>query len=104
MSVNLGTIETFPNPSMDKPQALKILEESAEVFSAWENLCTDAHNNVLCRINCPYFDCCGAVEKIADECADVITAVANLLAALDITDAQPVMQRCVRRNRQRGRM
>ena len=104
MPVNLGTIETFPNPSMDKPQALKILEESAEVYSAWENLCTDGHGAVMCRDNCQHFKFCSTVDRLADECADVITAVANLLAALDITDAQPVMQRCVQRNRQRGRI
>ena len=104
MPVKLGTIETFPNPSIDKPQVLKIGEECMEVFSAWENLCTDGHGTVMCRDNCQHFKFCSTVDRLADECADVITAVANLLDALDIHDAQPAMQRCVRRNQQRGRM
>lgn len=34
MAVKIGTVKTFPNVIPDKAQALKVLEEAAEVFGA----------------------------------------------------------------------
>lgn len=36
MSVTIGTVETFRVVRPNKEQALKVVEEAAEVFSAWE--------------------------------------------------------------------
>lgn len=35
-SVNIGEVATFPNALPGKEQALKVLEEAAEVFGAWQ--------------------------------------------------------------------
>lgn len=34
-SVKIGEVATFPDAKADKAQALKVLEEAAEVFGAW---------------------------------------------------------------------
>lgn len=36
MAVKLGTVQTFADVRPDKAQALKVLEEAAEVFGAWQ--------------------------------------------------------------------
>lgn len=36
MAVEIGTVQTFPDVKPDKAQALKVLEEAAEVFGAWQ--------------------------------------------------------------------
>ena len=38
MTVLIGSVETFPGARSDKEQALKVLEEAAEVFGAWQVL------------------------------------------------------------------
>lgn len=35
-SVSIGEVATFPGAKADKAQALKVLEEAAEVFGAWQ--------------------------------------------------------------------
>ena len=66
----LGEVRTFPNVRADKEQALKPLEEAAEVFSAWES----------------WTECCGSTDQILEEIADCITACCNLAAALGCED------------------
>ena len=41
MAVEIGTVQTFPDVKPDKAQALKVLEEAAEVFGAWQLLQLD---------------------------------------------------------------
>lgn len=78
-----------------KHQVIKILEEAAEVYSAWEKY--DTYDGVI------YYE--GDVSEIADECADVIQASLNMMYALgmDKCGIETAMNRCLNRNKQRGR-
>lgn len=88
--VNIGEVATFPAVKPDKAQALKVLEEAAEVFGAWQ---------VFDDYEPPSF----FAEAVLDECADVIQATCNLVAALGVTDLAPYMEECRMRNEKRGR-
>ena len=104
MSVTIGTIDTFPNPKADKAQVLKIGEECMEVFSAWEGWqgCLNADSS-----DCKEWACdrsCIFRKQLVDECADVIQATCNLLAALGVDDMRAAMQACRARNVERGRL
>lgn len=96
MAIKIGEVHTFPNPECSKAQVVKILEESAEVFSAWEmyhGWPTDDETAIaLLR------------GRVVDECADTIMAVCNLIAALGVDDMRESMRECEQRNRERGRM
>lgn len=85
MAVEIGTVQTFSDVKPDKAQALKVLEEAAEVFGAWQLGDEDAGHLLY-------------------ECADVIQATCNLLAAYGVTDFTGFMDACRRRNEERGRM
>lgn len=92
----LGEIRPFPAIKADKAQATKILEESSEIFSAWENysralLDADAQEAALSK------------QDLLDECADAIMAISNMIFALGVTDFAPYMRKCFRRNEERGR-
>lgn len=84
-------IKTFPDCKANKAQALKILEEAAEVYSAWEDFKND---------DFMYLD---HIQDITEELADVIQAACNFLAALGIEDASKAMEQCYLRNKRRGR-
>ena len=90
-SVNIGEVATFPNALPGKEQALKVLEEAAEVFGAWQAFNADQDGNT------------SAIFLLLDECADVIQAVSNLVAALNVVDFAPYMDACRERNEKRGR-
>lgn len=91
--MKLGNVKPFPNAAPTKAQALKVLEEAAEVVEAWKD----------------YRDCVslgfkrGLLEMTIDEIADTIQASCNLAAALGVTDLTPYLARCEERNRRRGR-
>ena len=86
--VRVGSVRRFDHDAPDKAQALKPLEEAAEVFGAWQaNVATDTRR-----------------ERILAECADVIQATLNLVAALGVEDFCPYMKACELRNRERGRI
>lgn len=72
-------------PDAPKAQALKLLEEAAEVYGAWQ-LNSDTY--------------------VLNECMDVVQAVVNLLAALGFTqeDVNAAIERCNKRNQERGRL
>lgn len=89
-SVNIGEVATFPAVKADKAQALKVLEEAAEVFGAWQALDTGECSS------------CKRVD-VLNECADVIQAVANLIYAMGERDFAPYMNACRERNEKRGR-
>lgn len=95
MAVEIGTVQTFDRVKPDKAQALKVLEEAAEVFGAWQ-LWEDAD------------DCIGddafVCACLMAECADVIQATCNLLAAYGVRDFTAYMESCRKRNVERGRM
>lgn len=87
-------IATWYTGCSGKEQAMKVLEEAAEVFSAWEKTCLPI---VQFGGGSP-FD--GA---LADEIADVITAACNLARMYGL-DMHSAMERCAERNRDRGRL
>ena len=76
------SFDKFDTP---KAQALKPLEEAAEVFGAWQM---------------------GGGTGLLDECMDVVQAVVNLLDAEGFTqeDVDAAIERCNERNRERGRL
>ena len=90
-SVKIGEVATFPGVKADKAQALKVLEEAAEVFGAWQAFKADKDGNT------------SAIFSLLDECADVIQAVANLIDAMGERDFAPYMDDCRERNEKRGR-
>lgn len=104
MPLNIGEVTTFPNPKADKSQVLKIAEEYSEIFSAWENL--QEVKEMYHLGNASYSGLQFAIKKLVDECADLFTATANLLVALNVDDLQMerAMQDCKQRNRDRGRL
>lgn len=94
MAVKLGTVQTLTDVRPDKAQALKVLEEAAEVFGAWQlwdDLDPDEKRDGF------------SVACLMSECADVIQATCNLLAAYGVTDFTGFMEGCRKRNEQ-GRL
>ena len=87
--VRVGSVRRFDRVEADKAQALKPLEEASEVFGAWQSTHLPEGRRR---------------EQILDECADVVQATLNLVAALDVEDFRPYMKACERRNRERGRI
>lgn len=85
----LLNLQTFREVSDSKAQALKPLEEAAEVFGAWQGR-DDAHD----------------AHGLIDECMDTVQAVTNLLAAVGATqgDVDAAIERMDGRNRDRGRL
>ena len=102
MSVRIGEVATFPGVRADKAQIVKIAEEEHEIFSAWERLqqAKRAHKYA----HTPYEEIEYAKRLLVDECADCITAICNLLAALSVDDMRGAMTECEQRNRERGRL
>lgn len=84
--IKLGNVRPFPGVQPTKEQALKALEEAAEVFGAWQRYGADDWKDVL-----------------LDEIADCIQACCNLAASLGVTDMTTHLARCEERNRKRGR-
>ena len=109
MSVIIGEVETFPATHANKAQVVKILEESAEVFAAWQAIdkCTEYYDGYQCSMynggTCDARTECTYVDNLKAECADVIQAVSNLLDALGVDDMRGEMKACEQRNRDRGR-
>lgn len=94
--VKIGDVETFREIDADKAQALKVLEEAAEVFGAWQVLEEPDYSDDG--------DVSAFVDDILNECADVIMATCNMISALDVDDFTPYMEACRKRNEERGRM
>ena len=103
--IKLGGVRTFPNVKPDKAQALKVLEEAAEVFGAWQ-VVESYDADSLSELYTPE-----QVEGIREineshllgEIADTVQACCNLASALGVTDLTPHLARCEERNRERGR-
>lgn len=89
----------FDKPDAPKAQALKPLEEAAEVYGAWQQ--RDDYRD--CRIAA---FCDELRRDLIDECVDVVQAVVNLLDAEGFTqeDVDAAIERCNERNRERGRL
>lgn len=90
--MKLGNVLSFPGAKPDKAQALKVLEEAAEVVEAFKQRDPRDVSHI------GY-----ATANVLDEIADTIQASCNLAAALGVTDLTPYLARCEERNRRRGR-
>ena len=90
MGVIVGTVPTFASTEADKAQAMKVVEEAAEVFGAWQTWVDGGW-------------CAGDRRALIGECADTIQAVGNLLDALGVVDMEQNMEECRARNEARGR-
>lgn len=89
MIVEIGSVRAFPDVRPDKAQALKVVEEAAEVYAAWQD-----------------WNATGDEELEAfllDEVADCITACANLAAALGYNSLQDAISIAEDSNWLRGR-
>lgn len=97
--VKLGAVRAFPGAAPDKAQALKVLEEAAEVFGAWQvlwELWNAAEGTSEKRVH-------SARELLFAEIADTVQACCNLAAALGVTDLTPYLAACEECNRDMGR-
>lgn len=86
-------------PDAPKVQALKPLEEAAEVYGAWQ-LHDGIRQSQIMTARRAYR------RSLIDECVDVVQAVVNLLDAEGFTqeDVDAAIERCNERNRERGRL
>ena len=75
--VKLTNARAFPGVKPTKEQALKVLEEAAEVFGAWQVLWDAVEGTSEKRVH-------AARESLFAELADTITASCNLDAALGV--------------------
>lgn len=105
MDVTIPPVRAFDGIEPDKAQALKPLEEAAEVFAAWQAWDRWRARDIEARY--PDIDLASTLaayrQPIVEGCADVIQATCNLLAALGVTDLTDAMAACERRNEERGR-
>lgn len=92
----LLNMPVFNDVSDSKGQALKPLEEAAEVFGAWQEF--DSMRNV------PAWR--GMRDDLIGECMDTVQAVANVLAAIGATQGEvdAAIRRMDERNENRGRL
>lgn len=90
------SFDKFDTP---KAQALKPLEEAAEVFGAWQ-LHDGVRSSQIMTARRAYR------QDLIDECMDVVQAVVNLLDAEGFTqeDVDAAIERCNARNWERGRL
>lgn len=94
----LLNMRVFNDVSDSKGQALKPLEEAAEVFGAWQK-CDDMRY-------APMTICEAFREDLIDECVDTVQAAANMLAAVGATQGEvdAAIKRMDERNGDRGRL
>lgn len=81
-----------------KGQALKPLEEAAEIYGAWQECDDMRYATTTIRR--------AFREDLIDECMDTVQAVANLLAAVGATQGEvdDAIERMDERNWDRGRL
>lgn len=91
--VIIPPVRTFASIAADKAQALKVLEEAAEVFGAWQKF--DLAETPGERA--------AAMREVLDETADVVQACCNLAWAFGMHDLHAEMAACEARNEKRGR-
>jgi len=91
MGIHIGYVDIFGDDEIPSPreQAVKVLEEAAELFGV-----VDTHGSLIDE---------AAMRR---ECSDVIQAVCNLLASVGYArlDFEPDMLDCRHRNENRGRV
>ena len=90
MIVEIGSVRAFPDVRPDKAQALKVVEEAAEVYAAWQDWSSTEDKELM-------------EAFVVNELADCITACANLAAALGCDSLEDAINMAEIRNRFRGR-
>lgn len=93
----LLNMRVFNDVSDSKGQALKPLEEAAEIFGAWQ---------ARYKMRFVSRGACGAFRRdLIDECVDTVQAAANMLAAVGATQGEvdAAIKRMDERNGDRGR-
>lgn len=101
--VKIGDVRAFDNVQCDKAHALKVLEEAAEVFGAWQDY-EETREDETQSYGKPHDWTYKSSVGLLDECADVMQATVNLVAALGVSDFTPYMRACEWRNRDRERI
>lgn len=88
-------VEPFTKFVEPKAQALKPLEEAAEVFGAWQASGIDGARSITHEMR----------EDIVYECFDVIQSCMNLMESLGTTDSElcEAARKVKQRNIERGR-
>ena len=88
-------VEPFTKFIEPKAQALKPLEEAAEVFGAWQSSGIDDAGSITPEMR----------EDIVYECFDTIQACVNLLESIGTTDAElhDSARKVYEKNVERGR-
>ena len=89
-TINVGEVAVFDHVEPSKEQALKPLEEAAEVFGAWQEW-----NETKSA---------GDAVRVIDEIADTIQACVNLASALGAGNLSCAMESCKDRNIWRRRI
>lgn len=94
----LLNMRVFNDVSDSKGQALKPLEEAAEVFGAWQK-CDDMRYATMTIRE-------AFREDLIDECVDTVQAAANMLAAVGATQGEvdAAIRRMDECNGDRGRL
>ena len=87
-------VKTFFMPCTEKQQALKVLEEAAEVYAEWQEV---EHELAM---GMPFDKC--LAEDLGYEIADCITACCNLAERYGI-DLKAMIKKVEKSNRERGR-
>lgn len=109
-TVSIGDVSVFPGVTTCKTQALKPLEEASEVHSAyqrWEEAVAaieDGYAQGAEAMGAANKELRAARNHMLDECADVIQATCNLVASLGVASFEPYMERCRKRQIDRGRL
>lgn len=88
--------EPFVGLKPDKEQAVKVLEEAAELYAAWQvyEQAKKLGDEKRAR---------AARQHFEDEAADVVQAVGNLCDSEGVNDLRRAQKACTLRNRLRGR-
>lgn len=89
-TINVGEVAVFDHVEPSKEQALKPLEEAAEVFGAWQKW------NETKNLE--------DATRIFEEIADTVQACVNLASAMGASDLIYAMRKCEKRNIKRGRI
>lgn len=89
-TINVGEVTVFDHVEPNKEQALKPLEEAAEVFGAWQRW--NETKNIA------------DATRVIDEIADTIQACVNLAEVMRAGDLTYAMENCKDRNIERGRI
>ena len=92
----LLNMRVFNDVSDSKAQALKPLEEAAEVFGAWQEFDGMRYMPAWRDMR----------DDLIDECMDTVRAIANLLTAVGATQGEvdAAIERMDERNGDRGRL